>query len=156
MAETEDEVRNGLDPQPSGTIHLWDEGRKFRIRQPRFREYRQLGDAWREIADRLDAESEANVEWLTKMTKLGDEREERGEPRVTPEDREEDARRGQQAVENTQRGVLGWWRLLFEKLVEGGWPYEDEEDVPIFLVQVGSVTVVLNHWRTVPSLSGVR
>lgn len=153
--ENEPEPRNGIDPQPSGTIHLWDEGRKFRVRQPRFREYRKLGDAWRDIADRLDAVAEENVVWLEKMNKLGDEREERGEPRVTAEDKAEDGRRGKESAAATQLAVLGWWRLLFDTLVPGGWPYDDD-DVPIFFVQIGAVTIVLNHWRSVPSLSGVR
>lgn len=160
MAEVEDDPRTALEPQPTGTIHLWDEGRKYRIRQPRLREWRRLGDDWREIADELDKIAVDNQEWLAEQVKLAQERQERGEPGYTPEDDAEDERRGRVAREANEAGVLRWMMGMLDTLCIDGNPYTLDDDgladVPVFMVQVPTVQMILQHWRSVPSLSGVR
>lgn len=150
----DEEVRNGISPQPSGTVHLWVDGKKIRLRNPRLREYRKITDLWRDFSDELEDALRDNAAWLDKMGKLGLEREERGEPRMTPEEKAEDRERGKTATIEQETKVIEWWRLVVDTLGDKELPEDD--DLPVFLSQLDGLTTVIAHWRSVPSFSGVQ
>jgi hypothetical protein len=146
-----------LEPRPTGGMHLVIDGHKRRLRPPRMRDYRKLYELWSEEADALDVKSAELNAFLTRMMALGDEREGRGERRVTDEERAEDRRLGQEIRQMTEDAALHWWAETIRTL--GVTPTDcdvDQDDLPVFLAGADAVNLALNHWRKVPSRSGVR
>lgn len=153
----EEELENYLDLRPTGGMHVVSDGHKRRLRAPRMRDYRKLYELWRDEAEALEVMSEELQEFLTRTMAAGDEREARGERRVTEEEKAEDRRLGQKIRVATEDAALRWWAEAIATLgVTTTDQAADAEDLPVFLATADSVNMALNHWRSVPSRSGAR
>ena len=149
--------KEGIDLRPDGGVHVWLDGTKHRLRRPRGREFRKLRE---ELEDRLDAinvAADESAAWSDRLQQLGDEREEKGEPRITGEERGEDRRRGRELRDLTESEMAGWWASVITTLAVESSKAEDvqdADDMPPWLISPGQATTVLDHWRSAPSLSG--
>lgn len=155
MPDEDDGPKHGIDWRPTGGINLFVEGRKIRLRPPRLREYRKVTGRWSEIVEELESAAADAAEWGERMQVLQRERIARDEPAMSDDERREDRRRGKETREQAEGSCLAWWCFVVETLGDET-DLLDPEDFPVFLTTHESVTQALGHWRSVPSLSGVR
>ena len=153
--EQDSQPKEGLDLRPDGGVHLWLDGRKIRLRRPRGREFRRIREELQDGLDEINAENEKHAAWLDAVDAHGDERKAAGEPTMTPEERAENIRRGREIRDFTENVLVRWWVVVVETLAVEGTTLE-AEDLPIWLADQGEAVRMLDHWRAVPSLSGVR
>lgn len=152
-----DEKDSYLELRATGGMHLVIEGQKRRLRPPRMRDYRKLYELWSDEADALDAKSQELSAFLARTMASGDEREARGERRITDEERAEDRKLGQEIRQLTEDAALRWWAETIRTLgVTANDCEVDPDDLPVFLAGADAVNQALGHWRAVPSRSGAR
>ena len=148
--------KEGIDLRPDGGVHLWLDGTKHRLRRVRPREFRKLREELEDRLDSINIASDDAAKWSEALFARGAEREERGEPRITDEERAEDRRRGRELRNLMEDELAGWWTSVVATLAVGdGDVTLDTEDLPPWLITTQQANDVLNHWRTNPSLSGV-
>lgn len=165
-----EEPKEGLDLRDTGNIHLWVEGKQYKLRRVRGREFRRLREAWHEMLDGLTVSQAENQAWLADIQEKAVTRASEGQPLMTDDERVENVRRGREQQAEADRAVIGWWievvevlgtdnaldKLIGPKDDEGNRPPDAWEDMPPWLSSIATGTKVLEHWRSVPSLSGVR
>lgn len=151
----------GLDLRANGTIHLWIDGRKFRIRRPRLREFRRIREDYQERLDRIAEESARHDVWEKDLIdRVGERRKSDPAAGMTADERAEDQKRGRELTETIEREMLGWWVEVLDVLGHDANPRLDDDDPTGDLTPwLGNSTVAnraIGHWRSAPSLSGVR
>ena len=146
-------AKEGIDLRPDGGVHLWLDGTKHRLRRPRGREFRKLREELQDHLDVINETSDENLTWSQALLDRGDEREARGEPRITSEERAEDRRRGRAMRDMTENLLRGWWLSVIATLAVEARDV-DAEDLPPWLTGPAQAMLLLEHWRSVPSLSG--
>lgn len=158
VEQDEQDVQEGLDLRANGTVHLWLDGEKHRLRRPRAREFRKLREMFQEIADEITDMSEEAGEFERRLiTRLEQARETDPAARPTAEERAEDRQIGRRMTERTETLMFGWWSgVLAELRVETSKPIPDPDDMPPWLGTIPSANSIIAHWRAVPSLSGGR
>lgn len=173
-------AKEGLALNANGTIHLWIDGTKRRLRRPRLREFRSIREAFQEATDAISVESDRADQWekeITETVRL--RRETNPAANLTLQERQEDQRRGRSLADFIEREMLGWWVHVIDTLGhEHNAPLEwehvgdcqdpdgqhdhrnCEKDRTIgltpWLASTKTANTVINHWRAAPSLSGVR
>lgn len=173
-AEPEDALE-GLDLRDNGTIRLYIDGARYRLRRPRAREYRRLRESYQEAQDDISDRSDETEEWSQELLATIAKRRE-ADPKAgrTPDERREDRKRGRELTDFVERTMFAWWAEVIEVLGEEGrtpvlteGPSDDDDDgdtvefdafadLPMWMGTVPAANSVLNHWRSVPSLSGAR
>lgn len=154
--------REGIQLLDTGTIHVFIDGVDFRIARPRVRTFRQLREMAEEIVDELDDLAAEVTEWqrdLTNRARSRDDAMQSGgdsEPLVNAEERAERRKRNRELSDRREERWLEWWITVGEKCVErSGWPSEVDE-MPAWMGTTDAALALVKHWRTAPSLSGVR
>lgn len=164
VIDSDDGPKEGLDHRDTGNIHVWIEGRQYKLRRPRGREFRKLRESWNEMLDTLQVISRENQEWLQGLLARGNQ------PPLSQEERDENQRRGRAMNDTNDRLVLTWWVEVIDTLGADGagmrlaprhedGTFVDEhwwEDLPPWLGAIATGTKAIEHWRAVPSLSGAR
>lgn len=156
-ADEADEAENYVDHRKNGGAHLVIDGEKRRLRTPRMRDYRKLYALWSDLADELDKMSVELQAFLLEVMGQGDEREARGEPRITEDEKARDRHLAQRVREATEDAAMTWWAECIRTL--GVTPSDrdvEADELPVFLSTAESINQMLDHWRTVPSRSGAR
>lgn len=159
--DDEELPREGIDLRANGTIHLWIDGTKYRIRRPRLREFRRIREDYQEALDLITAASNENDLWEKDLVdRVAERRKVDPSAGMTWEERAEDQKRGRELTETVERAMLGWWVVVLEVLGHDGNPPLDAEDPTSDLTPWLGNSVIANkaigHWRSAPSLSGVR
>lgn len=163
------DVKEGLDLRANGTIRLYIDGERYRLRRPRAREFRRLREAYQEASDAISDESDDVEAWSRDLRATQEKRRAADPlaPAQTPEERREDRKRGRQLTEFVETTMFAWWAEVIEVLESDGRtpviadPGEDHDgdrfaNLPMWMGTVPSANTVLAHWRAVPSLSGAR
>ena len=167
------DVKEGLDLRDNGTIRLYIDGDRYRLRRPRAREFRRLREAYQEASDAISDESDVVEAWSRELrANIDKRRAEDPTATQTPEERREDRKRGRQLTEFVETTMFGWWAEVIEVLESdgrtpilanepgpSGEALEDHDpfaNLPMWMGTVPSANTVLAHWRAVPSLSGAR
>jgi hypothetical protein len=152
------EDKEGMDLRPNGTVHLWIEGQKFRLRRPRAGEFRKLREMFQEVADEITDLSETAGEFERRLVeRLEEARRTDPAARPTAEERQQDRTMSREMTERTETLMFGWWQgVLAELRVNTGHPIPDPDDMPPWLGAIPSANMIIGHWRAVPSLSGGR
>lgn len=151
-----DPEREGLVLRPNGTIRLWIANQAFRLRRPRAREFRRLRESYQDAMDAIADEGD-RVDALDDAAKAALQRRKAEDPAAlaTPEERRDMRMRGRQFTQFTEDTMTTWWAEVIEVLeVDGKTP--DPEDMPAWVGVVPAANKLINHWRSVPSPSGVR
>lgn len=157
VAAEDAETETLLDFRKNGGVHLVIDGVKRRLRTPRMRDYRHLYELWSDAADELDGKSEELQEFMLAVMGRGDEREARGEQRITEEERQTDRRLAKEVRKATEAAACRWWVETIRTLGVTERDQEiTEDDLPVFLTNSDSINAMLDHWRKVPSRSGAR
>ena len=160
--DVDDDTREGIDLRPNGSVHLWVDGKRIKLRTPRVRDMRALRQAYDDLNDVL---SPAIRESLAFSAKLRDALLERGaDAELTDEERAEDDRRTKQLNQLIETEMLGWWRDAIQRLGDGRITFTDVDsdtgdgdgDMPAWMMTQGSPLPLIQHWRTIPSPSGVQ
>lgn len=156
-----DEVREELVLRPSGTIHLWVDGKRFRLRRPRLGEYRRLREQFEEVADDV---SDAADEAFREQAAVQHAQQLRAEgesaslgytvvARPTPEERATIRASNRRLAEVRERLHEAWWQAVLDTLaVDDARPPE----LAVWMLRSESCGQVFKHWQAVPSPSGVR
>lgn len=165
-----DETKEGLDLRDNGTVRLYLDGTRYRLRRPRAREFRRLREAFQEAADEISDLSDDHEAWKRTLDDAVDKRR-ADDPRatMTPEERKENRERGRQQTEQVERLMFEWWAEVIEVLEADGrtpvLPVPDDTDsatfdrfaeMPMWMGTVPSAGRIIGHWRAVPSPSGGR
>jgi hypothetical protein len=153
----DDEAPSYIEHRKNGGIHLVIDGRKRRLRTPRMRDYRLLVEAWHDEVEPIEAKSQELQDFLMELVQRSDQREEAGQARLSEEDRARDRQLGQEVRQMTEEATIRWWTLVIQTLgVTDADQDVDADDLPVFLTASDSVMAAIDHWRSVPSRSGVR
>lgn len=166
-----DAVREGLDLRPNGTVRLYIDGNRYRLRRPRAREFRRLRESFQEVADEISDLSDEQDEWARSLAERVDGRR-RDDPNAgqTPAERRENRVRGRRLTEQVEQLMFGWWAEVVEVLEVDNrtpvlaepdeWPddepFDSFADLPMWMGTVPSANKIIAHWRSTPSLSGGR
>lgn len=162
MVTTASDGREGIELLETGTIHVWIDGVDFRIARPKVRHFRQLREMAEEIVDELDDLANRLNDWQRELVAEAKKRDAANaasgdvDALVTPQERAERRKRNRELSDVREERWLQWWVTVGEKLVErSGWP-ADVEDMPAWMSTTEAALALVKHWRTAPSLSGVR
>lgn len=151
----ENEGREGIELLNSGAIRVWVDGNENKLRRPRVREFRKLRETLQDSLDEVTAFAEEVERQQREMNDEIDKRVASGGETYTMDERKANRDRGRELTTRREELLLQWWAMVGELLCEGsGWP--DVEDMPVWMGATESSTELVTHWRSVPSLSGVR
>lgn len=155
--DEQDDPREELDLRPNGTVHVWLEGVKHRLRRPRLREFRHLRESFQDAADEIQALAEEAQQFHERqVARLEQRRQEDPDSRLTAEEKLEDRRLSRKLTEQTEELMLGWWADVFATLTPDGHHQPDPDDLPPWLGSTQAAGKLIGHWRAVPSRSGGR
>lgn len=158
MSDTDSDIREGVELQPSGTIRVWIEidgkPKAYRLRRPRFRQYRQLRELLQDALDEIAALAEIADERGREQRELAEQRDAAGSQPLTADERAQNRKEARELRDRREELLLDWWVAVGEALADS-WP-QDPDELPVWMGSTESTTLILNHWRAVPSLSGVR
>lgn len=149
-------VREGIAVPENGTIRLWIDGRRYKLRRPRAREFRNLREAFHDASEDISRFAEEQDAWDRQLAARSAARDAAGETPITSEERRERRQRNRKMAEDIEAVMFGWWQHTWEVLGEDDKPFPDPDDLPIWLGTIAAANQALNHWRSVPSLSGGR
>lgn len=151
-----DPPKEGLDFRPDGTIHLWIDGTRYPLRRPRGREFRQLRELLQDKVDEINLRLVPQGEALqAKLLAAVAARVAAGEGAALTEDEAREDRDEGRRI-NLEREQVGasWWTEMLAVLGDGR--TIEHEDIPPWMLDTDDVFVLIEHWRTLPSLSGGR
>lgn len=152
MASTENDGREGIELLNSGAIRVWIDGTEYRLRRPRVREFRALRELLQDATEEITAAAEHAQERQAEIHAEADKRDDKSS---TADERAMVRKLGRDLTERREELLLSWWVAVGEKLCDGrAWPEVD--DMPAWMGATESSTEIVTHWRSVPSLSGVR
>lgn len=155
MPSTDNEGREGIELLSSGAIRVWIDGSEHKLRRPRVREFRQLRETLQDALDDISALADEVDRAQRAMADEVDDRVEKGGDSLTLEERKANRDRGRELTTRREELLLAWWAKVGELLCEStAWPVVDE--MPVWMGATESSTELVTHWRSVPSLSGVR
>lgn len=153
--ETADTLEEGIELRSTGTINLYVESKKYRLRRPRVREFRRFREQMQDTLEDLDERADAV---LSKQQEQQDEIDRRvadgGEPMTDAEKRER-RKWGRELTAMREDAMLDWWHDVCSSLLDGG-TWLDVEEQPAWMVRHESAVEIVQHWQSCPSLSGVR
>ena len=153
MPTNENEGREGIELMPSGAIRIWIDGTEYKLRRPRVRDFRTLREAMQDATDEITAAANEaqrrQIELQDAIKARGDDAEQTDEERIAIR------QIGRDLTLRREDLMLTWWAQVGERLCERtGWP--DVDDMATWMGTTESATELVTHWRSVPSLSGVR
>jgi hypothetical protein len=127
-----------IDYKTDGTIRIISGTIQLRLKRPKAGQFRELQEGWNRV---VETEREANAR------------------EAEIDDADTDAvRAGRDEREDEVHGaIFGWWREVSEMLDERGGKFPDDSDeMPIWLLDVATVTEAFQHWKSVPWVPGSR
>lgn len=93
-----------------------------------------------------------NAAWSIELFKRLEERPE-AERMATGEERAEDVKRARQMEDRTNDLTVGWWLAAVARMGDG--PLA-KADMAGWMLNPAPINDAIQHWRSVPSLSGVQ
>lgn len=184
MTDTSDQTattsaKEGLGLNADGTVDLWIEGRRYALRRPKAREYRALRESLQGRMDRLNVAADTVNDERARLNALAVERTQNVPERralleaigtersilrttldaleaaaLTAEEREGIRKLARDLNDDREREGGEWWLEAIGTLGDlAGLTFDD---LPSWALDVDEVVVLIVHWRSVPSLSGVR
>lgn len=144
-----DEQADGIAFRDNGTIDLYLSDGTLRLRTCRMGDYRVLVEQWREALIELQEIGQATAAWTEDVNAriVAEERS------MTDAERAEDLKRAREIGDRTDELVLEWWTAAIGRLGDGR---VTADDMPAWMVDAKTVNDTIQHWRSVPSRSGVQ
>ena len=127
-----------IDYKTDGTIRIISGSVQLRIKRPIAGQFRELNEAWSRVV-----ETERDAIAALDLAPTDDE-----EAQVSARRAKDDAVHG---------AIYDWWREVARMLDERGGKFPDDDDeMPIWLLNVETVNEAFGHWKSVPWVPGRR